>query len=326
MKNQKPMYMAVAGILVAGMVAVPVFSKRAQEPGQAPNVKIQKKIVRVQQDPAIETVEEFNDSDDNVEMLLGNGGSWLGVETREVSPESMKELKLPAERGVLVGKVMDESPAAKGGLKAKDVITEINGQRVEGTAQFRRMLHEIPPGRATQLTVWREGHSQSLSVTLGKSEPKFFTKVMTTPGSFDVRVPDFPKNMPNVEMIPDVPDFENFNFYFNDHPRLGIAIEELNGQLGNYFGAPNGEGILVESVDEGSAAEKAGLKAGDVITKINGEPIHKTHELRERLHANAESKPLNLTVLRNKSEMSISVTLPPAEKKREMKLSHRPSV
>ena len=96
--------------------------------------------------------------------------SWLGVETQEVHADKVKELKLPAERGVLVARVTPNSPAAKAGLKENDVTTEVNGQRVEGTAQFRRLIREIPAGRATQLTVWRDGRSQNISATLSKAE------------------------------------------------------------------------------------------------------------------------------------------------------------
>ncbi len=81
-------------------------------------------------------------------FLLGTDGSWLGVETTEVTQQKASDLKLPAEHGAVVGKVLPDSPAAKAGLKENDVITEINGQRVEGTAQFRRMIHEIPAGRS----------------------------------------------------------------------------------------------------------------------------------------------------------------------------------
>src|SRR5258707_2981411 len=90
----------------------------------------------------------------------------LRVKTEKVPADSAKELKLPAERGVVVGRVTQDSPAAKAGLKEKDVITEVNGQRVEGASQFRRMIHEIPAGRTAQLTVWRDGRAQTLTVTL----------------------------------------------------------------------------------------------------------------------------------------------------------------
>src|SRR6202011_5919377 len=103
-----------------------------------------------QYDNAMQLVKELPDFDvEQMAVLEGEEGpSWLGVETQEVTADNAKELKLPAERGVIVGRVTEDSPAAKAGLKEKDVITEVNGQRVEGAADFARMGHEIPPGRA----------------------------------------------------------------------------------------------------------------------------------------------------------------------------------
>src|SRR5260370_30076574 len=83
---------------------------------------------------------------------LEDGASWLGGETAEVNAEKTKELKLPAERGVLLTEIVPDSPAAKAGLKANDVVTEVNAQRVEGAAQFRRKIRETPAGHTLQLT------------------------------------------------------------------------------------------------------------------------------------------------------------------------------
>src|SRR5882724_949174 len=198
----------------------------------------------------------------------GEGGSWLGVETQEVNSEKAKELKLSSERGALIGKVLSDSPAAKAGLKENDVVTEINGQRVEGTAQFRRMIREIPAGRAVQLAIVREGKAQTISVTLGEAEhAKHFFTAPAAPGNFAFRIPDVPE-------IAELPRMEWSNgMLLGGQPRLGIDAEDLSGQLGTFFGAPDGEGILVRDVNTGSPAEKAGLKAGDVITSLNGERI-----------------------------------------------------
>ena len=103
-------------------------------------------------------------------MFGEEGGSWLGVETREVTSDNAKELKLPGERGVVLGRIAPDSPASKSGLRENDVVTEINGQQVEGAMQFRRMIREIPAGRSVQLTVWRDGRTQKINVTLGKAE------------------------------------------------------------------------------------------------------------------------------------------------------------
>src|SRR6266480_2627662 len=221
---------------------------------------------------AIDQLEAFpalaGDDDGAVGLLDGEDASWLGVELHEVTGETAKELKLPAERGVVVGSIVPDSPAAKAGLKENDVVTEINGQRVEGALQFRRMIREIPSGRTVQLTVWRDGQAQTVSVTLGKGEDRRH------------------------------------------------SLEDLNGQLGTFFGAPDGEGILVRDVNPGSPAEKAGLKAGDVITSVNGEAVRTVGDLRGKLQAKRGAKDKNqgqsvkLGVLRNKSEVSLIVELP----------------
>jgi serine protease Do len=265
-------------------------------------------------------------------MFGEEGGSWLGVETREVSGDNAKELKLPSERGVVLGRIAPDSPASKSGLRENDVVTEINGQQVEGSMQFRRMIREIPAGRNVQLTVWRNGHTQKINVTLGKSEElrRNMTKVTPgTPGMFAFRMPELPEmpDLPEVAEIPEMPSMEfDGNMFYAGHPRLGIDAEDLAGQLGSFFGAPDGEGILVRSVNSGSPAEKAGVKAGDVITSLNGERIRSVGDLRQKLAAqhgekdkdadnkDKESKDktrtVKLGVLRNKSEISLNVELP----------------
>ena len=260
------------------------------------------------------------DSDDLSVLMDEEGASWLGVETQEVTSEKAKELKLSAERGVLLERILPDSPAAKADLKENDIVTEINGQKVEGAAQFRRIIREIPAGRTAQFTVWREGRAQTISVTLGKSEEHAKTWIKSGPRAF---------TLPRVE-IPDLQEFPgmdwNYEIFPGARPRLGIDAEDLSGQLGTYFGAPDGEGILVREVNPGSAAEKAGLKAGDVITSVNGERIHSIGQLRERLAAKREDKTAKLGVLRNKSEMSITVELPAPAPKVQRKTLHRTNI
>jgi serine protease Do len=271
---------------------------------------------RIEVMPGIET--------DDLNIVIGDdGSSWLGVETHEVTADKAKELKLSAERGVVLGKIVPDSPAAKAGLKENDVVTELNGQRVEGAAQFRRMIHEIPAGRSIQLTVWRDGRTQTISATLGKSEERRHAMKMVTPspGAFAFRMPE----------MPDIPSMEwNGNMLFGGgQPRLGIDAEDLSGQLGAFFGAPDGEGILVRDVNSGSPAEKAGVKAGDVITSLNGERIHTVGELREKLsakHEDNKDRTVKLGVLRNKSEISLNVELPAPAARTKRLISHRTNI
>jgi C-terminal processing protease CtpA/Prc len=270
----------------------------------------------------IEVAPEPGDEDTMV-MLGDEGASWLGVESQEISSEKAKELKLPAERGVLLERIVPDSPAAKAGLKDNDVITEINGQRVEGAAQFRRMIHEIPAGRSAQFTVWRDGHAQTISVTLGKSEDRGNMWFKNAPRAFSFQLPRV--EIPEVMDMPGM-DWSNGGVLAGGRPRLGIDAEDLSGQFGAYFGAPDGEGVLVRAVNAGSPAEKAGVKSGDVITSLNGERIRSLGDLRERLAGKREEKTVKLGVLRNKSEVSITVELPPPPSKTPRAVSRRTNI
>jgi serine protease Do len=268
--------------------------------------------MQVLADPEIDQITIFDGEE---------GPSWLGVETQEVTAENAKELKLPAERGVVVADVTKDSPAAKAGLKEKDVITEVNGQRVEGAAQFRRMIHEIPAGRAAQLTVWRDGRAQTLSATLGKAEERHDKWMGATPGAFAFRMPEV--------QIPEMPSMdlgEGMGMVMAGRPRLGIDAEDIGGQLGSFFGAPDGEGILVRSVNSGSPAEKAGMKAGDVITSFNGERVRGLGDLRQKLASQNDAKTAKIGVLRNRSEVTLSVELPQRGPKVQRKLTQHTNI
>jgi S1-C subfamily serine protease len=135
-----------------------------------------------------------------------------------------------------------------------------------------------------------------------------------TPGAFALRMPEV--------QIPEMPSMdlgESMGMVMAGRPRLGIDAEDIGGQLGSFFGAPDGEGILVRSVNSGSAAEKAGMKAGDVITSFNGERVRSLGDLRQRLASQSDAKTAKIGVLRNRSEVTLSVELP----ERTPKSTHR---
>lgn len=228
-----------------------------------------------------------------------DGSGWLGVTIEEVSAERAKELKLPAERGVYLKDISGESPAAKAGLKAGDVITEFNGQRIEGTSQFRRMVRETPAGRTVQLTVWRDGRAQQISAQLGSVEEVIRERVQDRIQIFkEPRDFTYSFNLPKLEL-----------FAGARTPLLGIQADDISGQLGSYFGAPDGEGVLIREVTAGSPAEKAGLKAGDVITKVEGERVRSTSELRSALREKRDKKTVAVVVMRNRSEVTLNVEI-----------------
>jgi S1-C subfamily serine protease len=175
------------------------------------------------------------------------------------------------------------------------------------------MIREIPAGRTAQLTVLRDGRSQNITVTLGTQElPRVKGMMrMPSPGTFAFRVPA-------VSELPDVAelgDLDSFGFVGIGQPRLGIDAEDLQEELGAYFGVPKGEGVLVRSVFSDSPAAKAGLRAGDVITSVNGKPVSHVRQLREELTGATEGKALKIGLLRNKNAMTLDVQLPARVKK-----------
>jgi serine protease Do len=346
-----------AAVLGLALIALPSPSANSQEPKDAKVARMEQRLAEAQarlaerlageQERLAERVQERmlqasvraavqeaqdqerrleitpEPGDENTMVMLGDeGASWLGVESQEISSEKAKELKLPAERGVLLERIVPDSPAAKAGLKDNDVITEINGQRVEGAAQFRRMVHEIPAGRSAQFTVWRDGHAQTVNVTLGKSEDHGNMWFKTAPRAFSFQLPKI--EMPEVAPMPDM-DW-GYGVLAGGRPRLGIDAEDLSGQFGAFFGAPDGEGVLVREVNAGSPAEKAGVKSGDVIISLNGERVRSLGDLREKLAGKREEKTVKVGVLRNKSEVSMTVELPPPPSKTPRVVSRRTNI
>ena len=138
-----------------------------------------------------------------------------------------------------------------------------------------------------------------------------------------IRVPEIPESVE----IPNIPEMDWGGMLFPGmRPRLGIDAEDLNGQLGTFFGAPDGEGVLVREVNPGSPAEKAGVKAGDVIIKINDERIRSIGDLHSKLAAKRDDKSLKLSVLRNRSEINLTVELPAPAPKTNRLVSHRTNI
>jgi len=246
-----------------------------------------------------------DDMDQRMSLLDDSSNGWLGLDIAEVTAESARNLKLPAVRGVVVKRVEEKSPAGQAGLKENDVITEYEGQVVEGTAQFRRLVRETPAGRSVEVKLIRGGSEQTVTVTVAERRAAF--------ERWEPRIlSGLPDSHPEIFTfsLPDGDLADSFSGAFGGHsPMLGIQAEDLRGQLGEYFGAPNGEGVLVRDVRAGSAAEKAGLKAGDVITKVEGHDVKTLGDLREQMRQGAPEKPIQVTIVRRGTEMTLPVTV-----------------
>jgi serine protease Do len=228
-----------------------------------------------------------------VAQTYSMGGSFLGVGVAEITTERAKALKLKEERGVEITSVSDDSPAAKAGLKVGDVVLEYNGQRIEGTQQFVRMVRETPDGRQTHLVVSRDGATQTLTATVAGRKGMEFPVM-----------PDMERLQQQLRMrVPDIPR----PYIAVQSGGLGVEAESLTGQLAEYFGVK--EGVLVRSVLKDSVAEKAGVKAGDVITKVGDTKVTAPREITNAIRAKSPQKTFPVIVVRDHKEMNIAVTL-----------------
>jgi serine protease Do len=232
------------------------------------------------------------------DVYMFGQGSYLGVDLRDVTSDRVAPLKLNEERGAEVTMVDQDSPAGKSGLKEHDVILTFNGSKVESVEQLRRFIHELPPGRTVTLGVSREGKPVTVTAQLADRKALSKSYRATTPRT-RIMIPPIPPidfDIPNIEVV-------RIN-----STRTGMSVSSLTPQLGEYFGAPNGRGLLVSSVEKGSVAEAAGLKAGDVIVKVANDRISDTGDWRMALREHSGN--VTVTIIRDKREQTVTLKLP----------------
>jgi len=243
-------------------------------------------------------------------------GSYLGVGITEINAERAKALKLAEERGVEITRVEEDSPASKAGLKKGDVVLEFNGQRVEGTEQFVRLVRETPAGRQVKLLIHREGATQTITATVAARKGVTFRWEGEWQERLDEQMKKLQEHLKGLKerefrlrVMPDLPG----PMMTWRSGALGVEAESLKAQLAEYFGVK--EGVLVRQVLKGSAAEKAGMKAGDVITKVDNEKVSTPGEVTGAIRsALPKKKTIPVTVVRNRQETTLNVTIEEQER------------
>jgi serine protease Do len=235
-------------------------------------------------------------------MFLDGRGSRLGVMVQDLDATDKAG-------GVRVDSVDPESPAEKAGLKTGDVVVEYDGERVRSARQFTRLVQETPEGRQVPLAVLRDGKRQALTA---KPEARAFSWEMNIDGDRirrDVErgLREFRMDMPPMRFRWDH-DFDDL-LAPSSRRRLGISVDSMGDQLSQYFGASEG-GALITSVEPGSAAEKAGLKAGDVITSINGERVRDAKQVVDTMREVGDGD-VTIGYLRDKKAGTTKATIEP---------------
>jgi serine protease Do len=263
---------AVVGVAILGLVALGTFVARAH---------------------AQANTQDRPERRDRTMTVLAGRGAGIGVRISDRS-----------EGGVVIDDVVEQSPAEKAGLKRSDVIVEFDGERVRSARQFARLVQETPSGRSVKVTVTRDGQRRDVQVTPDERRGD----VMVSGNLMGDYFRDF--DFREFERLGDRMAPFNFNFdvtpFAGSARRLGVTTQELTGQLADYFGAK--DGVLVTSVADGSAAAQAGIKAGDVITSVNGSRVGSREDLLRGLR-DASSDDVQIGIVRDKKESSVTAKM-----------------
>lgn len=262
-------------------------------------------------------------------MVLDGRGAQLGVMVSDVADAKTS--------GVRIDEVNPDGPAEKAGLREGDIVVEFDGERVRSARQFTRLVQETPDGRAVKIAVMRNGQKQVLDATpeAGRMTWNFGIDSDRLKEEIERGLREYPREFP---VAPPQFDFHyddrgprRFEYrlpemvmpYMGGRARLGVSVQSLTPELEEYFGAKNG-GVLVSSVAPDSAAAKAGVKAGDVITTINSRRVNDTGDLMQELRE--LSGEVTIGVVRDRKEMTLKATLEQPAMRTTPRSGSRPGV
>lgn len=252
---------------------------------------------------------------------MDGDGSYLGIQTKEVTKDNFSKFGLRDVRGVAVEKVLENSPAAAAGLQAGDVIVRVDNEEITSVRKLTRLIGEVAPDHRVALTVLRNGSEQNISATLGKRPGPQFGN-----GSFDFGMP---LNKVQIEKLRDLPELKDldilktlpeggaqvfgapnapekmFTWRAGSGRQIGVGITPLTKQLASHFNVDGG--VMISEVREGSPASKAGLKAGDIIVEAEGKPLKGEFDLIRTIGEKKDGD-VTLTIVRDGRRQNISVT------------------
>jgi serine protease Do len=206
---------------------------------------------------------------------------WLGISIEDQT-----------DRGALIRRVEPNSPAARAGLREGDVVIEFNKEPVIGVQQLTRLIRETPAGRTVEVRVRRENREETFQVT---------TESASRSGRAIIQIPD--SSVLRDRLLRRVPPL---NIRVNTSIDVaGIRVEQMTDQLRDFFGVLTNAGVLVSSVEPNSAAERAGLKTGDVVTSVDGRNIRTPAEFSREMRSTASK--VTLKIVREKQERDILI-------------------
>ena len=209
---------------------------------------------------------------------------WLGVSIQDITSEMKKAMDLKSREGALVSDVVKKSPADSAGIKEKDVIVQFAGQSISDASELQKAVAETKPGTKVAVVVVRKGDKKTIDVVVGRQATNRNFVFSTTPRGAN-----------------------RFEVFTGGRSMQGMALRQLNEQLSKYFDVPEGTGALVWEVEKGSAAEKAGVNAGDVITVIGKKKIKELRDVSRALGIYDEGEKAEMEIVRKGARKTLTL-------------------
>jgi serine protease Do len=240
------------------------------------------------------------------EFLLYSAQGYLGVDFGEVDADHVTALRLKDTHGAEVIMVDHDAPASKSGLRVHDVILQLDGQAFDTVDQLRRRLHEMPSGRTVSLLVSRDGKPINVTVQLcdrAVLQEQAWDNHYSVPPTKPVSSPGGTSFLGRTKAVG--PAF--LNTVIPSGLYVGAEVNPVHTQLADYFGVSSGTGLLVENVDGQSPAARAGMKAGDVIVRVESQQMKTRNDWLKALRKH-RGKQVQVTVMRNKQELTLTMS------------------
>jgi serine protease Do len=206
-----------------------------------------------------------------MDALISDGKvsrGYLALVPQDLDENLARAMGTKATGGALVGDVMADGPADKGGVKRGDIITEFDGRKVKDSTDLRKQVAESAPESNVKMTVLRDGRTLTLKVTLGERPVNPSTEAPAEPQDNDIG------------------------------KGLGLDLQELTPDVARQLGYHNASGALVAQVAPGSPAEDAGLRRGDLIEEVDHKPVDSASDFARALKSAGKNDSVLLLVRR----------------------------
>ncbi len=229
---------------------------------------------------------------------LPTASTYIGIYMDDLSDTIKEQYEYPHEKGVLITGVAGDSPAEKAGLEEHDIVYRFGKEEVENSVHLCSLVQAKKPGDKVALVIYRGGKRKTVDVTLGTRE---------LPATIVLEHRKLAE-----EFMNRAKEAGKMRFKIAGEPsmlrgRLGIVVKDLNKDLAPYFNVKENEGVLVVEVEQESPAEKAGVKAGDVITSIGDIRVHDVEALADEVSKADEGDTLAVDLIRKGAKKSVVI-------------------